>query len=98
MRFHGGVSNFIGDEASFFYVVGFGETSVWISEDMVIILFDVVRLVVVNEIVFGFHRLFRIEVGWQQFVFDVNQLKRSFGRGFIYGGDASNVVANVAYF
>ena len=48
MRLHRRVRDFVGDETCLLDVVCFSEASVWISERVVVVLFDVVRLVVVN--------------------------------------------------
>ena len=98
MRLHGGVRDFVGDEAGFGDVVGVGETFVGIAEEVVIILFEVVRLVVVDEVALGLHRLFGIEIGGQDFVFDVDEFESFFRGRFIDGGDAGHVVADVADF
>ena len=98
VRLHGRVGDFVGDEASFGYLVGFGEAFVGIAEDVVVVLFEVVRLVVVDEVGLGLHRFFGIEVGGQEFVFDIDQFERFFGGGLVDGGDAGDVVADVADF
>src|SRR5579872_6689915 len=79
-------------------MVGFCKTFIRITEDMVIILFDVVGLVVVNQVTLGLHGFFRIAVCGQKFVFDVDQFQCAFGNGFIYGGDAGHVVPDVTDF
>ena len=63
---------------------------------MVIILLDVVRTVLVNEVGLGLHRLFGIEVGGQRLVLDVDQLQRALGDFLADRRDASHVVADVA--
>ena len=63
---------------------------------MVIILLDIVRAVLVDEIGLRFHRLFRIEVRGQRLVFHVDQLERVLGNLFADGGNAGNVIADVA--
>ena len=51
-----------------------------------------------NEIGGGSHGDFRIEPGGQRFVIDFDQRERTLGRGFVEGGDTSDVVADVADF
>ena len=72
MRLHGGVRNFVGDKTRFFYVVGFGKALIGITEGVVIILFQIVRLVVVDKVPLGFHGLFRIKISRQEFVLHVD--------------------------
>src|SRR5262249_30517463 len=67
-------------------------------EDVVIVLFDVVRLVFVDEVLLGFHRRFGIEVGGQQMVFHIDPFQPFLRRGLVLGYDAGNVVADVADF
>src|SRR6266550_7285499 len=98
MRLHCGMGHFISNESRFSNVIGFGEALLGIAKDVVIVFFDVVRLVVVDEIGFRFHRFFGIKVGGQYLVFDINQLECFLGSGLIQSGDASNVVAHVADF
>src|SRR5947207_10212441 len=98
MRFHGSVRDFVCYKTRFFDVIGFRESLLRIAEDMVVVLFGIVRLVVVNQIARGLHGFFGIEVGRQQLVFDVNQLECLFRGGFIFGGNTGDVVANVANF
>ena len=96
MRLHGGVGDFVREEASFGDVVGLGKGLVGIAEDMVVILLQVVALIVVNEVFLSLHRVFGIEVGGQEFVIDVDQFEGLFGDRFGDGGDAGYVVAHVA--
>src|SRR5262249_47790990 len=84
--------------AGLFNVVSLSEAFLRIAEGVVIVLLNVVRLVFVNEIAFGFHRLFGIEVAGQKLVLDINQLKRFLGGGFIFGDNAGNVVTYVTNF
>src|SRR5437588_5593738 len=98
MRFHGSVRDFVCYKTRFFDVIGFRESLLRIAEDMVVVLFGIVRLVVVNQIARGLHGFFGIEVGRQQLVFDVNQLECLFRGGFIPGGNTGDVVSDVADF
>ena len=98
MRLHRGVRYFVGDVAAFDDFVGFGEAFIGIAEDVVIVLFDIVRALLVNEIGFRGHGIFGIEPGGQRFVFDVDQFQGFFGDGFGFGYDAGDVVADVADF
>ena len=75
-----------------------GESVVGIAEDVVIILFEVVRLVVVDEVALGLHRFFGIEVCRQDFVFNVDEFEGFLGGRFVNGSDAGYVVADVADF
>ncbi len=96
VRFHRGMRHFVGDVAALGDVVGFGKSLVQVAEDMVIIFFEIMRTVLVDEIAFGFHRLFRIEVGWKRLVFHVDQLDRIFGNLFADCSNAGNMIAHVA--
>ena len=98
VRFHGRMRNFVGDEAGFGYLVSFGKTYFRISEDVVIVLFQVVGLVVVDEVGLGFHRFFGIEIRGQELVVNVDQLERLIRRGLVDRGDTCNVVTNVTDF
>src|SRR5580693_3366029 len=98
MRIDGRMCDFVGDEAGFGEVVGVGKTFFRISEDVVIVLFEVVGLVVVDEVALGLHRFFGIEIGGQELVFNVDQLERLIRRGLVDRGDTSDVIANVADF
>ena len=98
MRLHGRVGHFVCDVAAFDDFVALGEAFVGIAEDVVIVLFDIVRALIVNQLGFGFHGIFGIEPGGEGFVFDVDQLKGFFGDGFGFGYDAGDVVADVADF
>ncbi len=96
MRLHGRVGNLVGDEAGFGHMVGFGEAFVRIAEDVVIIFFQIVRLVLVDEVGLSLHRILGIEVGREDFIVDVDQLKGLIGGRFVYRGDTSHVVTHVA--
>ena len=72
VRLHGGMCDFIRDVTRFSHAVCFLKTLFRIAKNVVIIFFDVVQLVIVDEIGFRLHRLFRIEVGWQHLVLDVD--------------------------
>ena len=65
---------------------------------MVIIFFDVVRLVLVDEICFCLHRFFGIEIRWQHFIVDVDQFECLVGSGLINCCHAGHVVTHVANF
>ena len=98
VRLHCGVGHFISNEPRLGNVISFGEALLGIAKNVVIVFFDVVRLVVVDEIGFRFHRFFGIKVGRQYLVFDIDQLQRLLGRGFIHRSYAGDVVAHVADF
>ena len=55
VRLHGRVRDFVGDEAGFFDVVGLGKALLRITENVVVVLFDVVRLVVVDQVALDRH-------------------------------------------
>ena len=65
VRLHGGMGDFVGEKAPFGDVIGFRKGFVGIAENVVVVFFDVVWLVVVDEVALGLHRFFRIEVGGQ---------------------------------
>ena len=97
MRLHGRVRDFIGDEARLGNVVGFGKTLIRIAEDVVIILFQIPRLVVVNEIGLRLHRFFGIEVRRQHFVLNIDQFQRLLGDRLGDRDHASDVVPDVSH-
>ncbi len=86
------------DVAAFDDFVRLGEPGIGITEHMVIILLNVVRLVVVYQVSGRLHRLFRIEVSRQRLVLDFDQLHRVLSRLLIDGDDATNVVAHIPDF
>src|SRR5208337_5280350 len=90
------MGNFVREEAAFGDVVGFSKSFVGVAEDVVVVLLQIVRLVVVDEIGLGLHRLFGIEVGGQKFIIHSNQFERLLGYGFGDGRDAGDVIADVA--
>ncbi len=92
------MGDFVGEKAPFRDVVGFRKSFVRIAKDVVVVFFDVVWLVVVNEVALGLHRFFRIEVSRQKFVFDLNQFEGFLGYGFRDGGYACHVVADISNF
>ena len=98
VRLHRRVRDFVGNIAAFDHLVGFRKAGVRIAEDVVIILFDVVRARLVDQVGFRLHGFFGVEPRGQEFIFDVNQLKRILGDAFRLGDDAGNVVAHVADF
>src|SRR5579863_6948227 len=63
---------------------------------MMIVLFEIVGLVVVDEIGLRRHGLFGIEVGGQKLVFDINEFESLFGGSLIDRSHAGNVIADVA--
>ena len=63
---------------------------------MVIILLQIVRTVLVNEIALRLHRFLGIEVRRQRLVFHLDQLECALGNFFVDSRDASHVVADVA--
>ena len=65
---------------------------------MVIIFFQVARLVVVNEIGLSLHRFFGIEVSGKQFVLYLDKFQRFFGNGFRNRNHTRDVVSDVAHF
>ena len=65
---------------------------------MVIILFQVARLVVVDEIGLRLHRLFGIEVGRKHFVLHIDEFQRFLGDGLRNRDYARHVIADVTHF
>ena len=63
---------------------------------MVIILFEIVRLVLVDEVSLGLHRLFGIEIGRQNFIVNVDEFERLFGDGLGRRHNARHIVTYVA--
>ena len=76
--------------------VALGEPALDVAKMVVVLLFDVVRPLVVDQIRFRQHRLFRIEISRQDFVVHADQLQSLFGECFGFGGNARNVVSDVA--
>ena len=98
VRFHGSMRDFIRDEPRFSHVIRFGKTLLGIAKRVVIILFQIARLVVVDEVRLRLHRFFRIEVGGQHFVLYIDEFQRFLSDGFRNGDHARNVVADVTHF
>ena len=73
VRLHGSVSNFVGDKAGLGYVVSVRETLIGVSEYVVIIFFEIMRLVVVNKVDLDNNLILRIEISQQKFVFNINK-------------------------
>ena len=97
IRLHGTVGDFVGDEASFGDLVGVGETLVRVAEDVVIVLLQIVRLVVVDEVALRFHGVFGIEGGGKHSILDIDEFEGALGGVLVYSGDAGNVVSDIAY-
>ena len=74
-----------------------GLVVVGIAEDVVVVLLQIARLGVVDEIRLGLHRLFGIEVRGEDLVFDLDQFECLLGDGFGNGHHTGNVVAHVAH-
>ena len=72
MRFHGGVRDLIGNEPSFRHIVRFCKSLFRLAKNVVVILFDVVRLAIVDQVSLRPHRLFRIEVSGQNLIIHVD--------------------------
>ena len=98
MRLHRRMGHFVRNEARFQYLIGFRKPRVWIAEAVVIILLQIVRLVLVDEVSLGLHRLFGIEVGRQHLVIDIDQLQRLLGNRLGRGDHARHVVPHIADF
>src|SRR6185369_1555403 len=98
VRLHRGVRNFIGDVARFVHDFGGSDRAVGITEDVVILLFNVVRLVGMNKFAGGEHRLLGIKVGGQDFVIDLDEFESTVGGFFVDSHNAGDVVADVANF
>ena len=98
VRFHGRMGDFVGDEASFGYLVGVGKTFLGISEYVVVVLFEVVGLVVVDEVGLRLHRFLGIEVSGQELIIHLDQFEGLICSGFVDGGNTRNVVAHVTDF
>ena len=96
VRLHRGMRHFIGDEAGFSNLIGFRKTFFRFAKYVVIIFFDIVGLVIVNEIRLRLHRLFRIEVGREHLVVHLDQFQRSLRNCFRSRDHTCDVVANIA--
>ena len=64
---------------------------------MVIVLLDIVRTILVDQVALRLHRLFRIEVRRQRLVLDLDQLQRLLRDFFGHGSHAGDVVADVTH-
>ncbi len=96
VRLHRRMRYLSGDKTGFGNAIRLGKAFVGIAEDVVIVLLQVVRLVVVDEVGFRLHRFFRIEISGQHFVLHINQFQRPVGGGLIDRGNAGHVVPDVA--
>ncbi len=97
MRLHRGVRHFIRNEARLGHMIRFGKALVRIAERMVIILLQIARLVVVNQISLRLHRLFRIEISRQYFILDVDQFQRLLRNRLRNSDHARHVIPNVTH-
>ena len=92
------MGHFLRDVARFGNVVRLRKALLRIAKDMVIVLLDVVRPVLVNEVALRLHRLLRIEVRRQRLIFHIDQLERALGNLFANGRDTGDMIANVTDF
>ncbi len=97
MWLHRRMRHFIRDIPRLSYIIGFYKTSLGIAEHVVIFLFNVVRLVFVDQVRLGLHRLFWIEPRRQQLVLHVDQLQRLLRRRLAHRCHARNVVADIPH-
>ena len=98
MRLHRRMCHFIGKISIFEYVRRFAKSLIRVAKDVVIILLNVVRLLRMNEVGSGLHRLFRIEIRRQWLIFGVDELESALGNRLRLGDDTSHVVADVTDF
>src|SRR5450631_1669168 len=92
------MGDLVREKAALSNIVGLSEGLLRIAEDVVVVLLQVVRLVVVDKIGLGLHRLFGIEVGGQKLVLDVDQFESLFRDRLRDRSDAGDVIADIAYF
>ena len=96
MRLERGMGYLGAIEAVLTNVVRLRKTGLHVSEMMMVFPLDVVRPVIVDQIVYRQHRCFGIEIGWQDLVIDTDQSKGFFRDPFRLRRHAGHVVANVA--
>ena len=97
MRFHRRMRHLVRHKTPLRDVVRFDESLLRIAKHMVVVLFQVMRFAIVDQVGFRVHRFFRIEVRRQNFILDINQAECAIRCPFVNRGDARNVVAYVTY-
>ncbi len=97
MRLQGGVGDFAANEALGEDHVGGLQALLHVAEVVVVLLFDVVRLVLVDPVPRRLHGLFGVEPGRERLVVDLDPFQRLPGHLLGFGRHPGHVVAQVAH-